>query len=172
MKQESLRPQDVAVLLQLALRPRDTFRDLAAAVGLSLGETHSAVKRLELAGLAAKEQGSVNGRGMREFLLFGVPYAFPAVVGPERRGIPTGFAASSRADEISGAESWVWPSAAGTARGPSLAPLCPGVADIWERNAELYELLVLVDAVRGGRARERARAREALEVALDELAEP
>jgi hypothetical protein len=36
----------------------------------------------------------------------------------------------------------------------------------------LYELLVLVDAVRGGRARERARAREALEVALDELAEP
>lgn len=170
VKQESLRPHDVAVLLQLALRPRDTFRELAAGVGLSLGETHNAVKRLELARLASKEQGSVNGQGMWEFLSFGVPYVFPAQVGAERRGIPTGFAATSLASEVPEADRLVWPSARGTARGPSLTPLCPGVSDVWEENSDLYELLVLVDAVRVGRARERAMARDRLEQVVQELA--
>ncbi len=165
-KQEYLRPHDVCVLLQLAVRPWGTFRDLSAAVGLSLGETHNSAKRLELARLAAPGVSQVNVEGALEFLSFGVPYVFPAQLGAPARGVPTAFSAPPLANEIVGDESRVWPSPNGPARGVSLLPLCPSATVIWEKNPELYTLLTLVDAVRTGRARERRMARAHLEHAL------
>ena len=47
----SLRPHDVCVLLQFALKPQMTFRDLSDLVGLSLGEVHNATKRLAVSRL-------------------------------------------------------------------------------------------------------------------------
>ena len=88
LKQEYLRPHDVCVLLQLAVWPWRTFRDLSAAVGLSLGETHNSAKRLELARLAAPGVSQVNVEGVLEFLSFGIPYVFPAQLGVPARGIP------------------------------------------------------------------------------------
>jgi len=154
------------VVLQLAAAPRGTFRELAASVGLSLGEAHNSVKRLEMAHLASPASGSINVQGTLEFVLHGVPYAFPAQVGPERRGIPTAFKASPIADQIESPEAFVWPSTSGRARGASLVPLCPSPGDVWERNQPLYELLVLVDAIRVGRARERDMARKYLRTSL------
>lgn len=166
-KQEYLRPHDVVVLLQLSLRPRATFRDLAPAIGLSLGETHNATRRLQLARLVAPAPAArVNRRGALEFLSFGVPYCFPAQVGGPARGVPTAFAVEPIASEVVGDEVVVWPSANGSARGLALVPLCPAFAEIWDRNPELYRLVSLVDAIRVGRARERASARKHLEKAL------
>ena len=51
MRQVSLRPHDVAVALELALRPGESFTPLAEAVGLSLSEAHAAVGRLTHASL-------------------------------------------------------------------------------------------------------------------------
>ena len=167
MKQEYLRPHDVCVLLQLAIEPQSSFRDLAGAVALSLGETHNAAKRLELARLVMLgAASSVNLKGTFEFLTSGVPYAFPALVGPASRGIPTAFSAPPMRDEFPGHEPVVWPSPLGGIRGASLTPLTPSVAEIWERNTELYHLMALVDALRMGRARERQKARKCLETAL------
>jgi len=171
-KQEYLRPHDVCVVLQLTLAPRGTYRELAASVGLSLGEAHNSVKRLEMARLTSPPQGPVNVQGVLEFLMHGVPYAFPAQLGPESRGIPTGFAATPIAHEIESPRTFVWPSARGGERGASLTPLCGSASQISERNRPLYELLVLVDAIRTGRAREREMAKKHLKHVLQEGATP
>lgn len=60
----------------------------------------------------------------------------------------------------------VWPHKDCKARGIAFNPLYPSVPDAAARNPELYELLALFDAVRGGSARERARAVELLDKRL------
>ena len=50
----------------------------------------------------------------------------------------------------------VWPHPLGQARGESLEPLYPSAVDAALRDRALYECLALVDAIRVGRARERA----------------
>jgi hypothetical protein len=168
-RQEYLRPHDVPVLLQLSLSEVETFRQLAAAVGLSLGESHAAVKRLELARLVLFEKRSVNRTAALEFLISGVPYAFPPILGPPTRGIPTAFSGPLLAREVPSSETVVWPAHGGSARGSSLVPLSPSAINVWESNPDLYDMLTLVDAVRVGRARERKLARQYLEHRFDRL---
>lgn len=166
-KQEYLRPHDVLVLLQLAIQPVETFRQLSAKVGLSLGEVHKAVKRLELGRLILFEQRSVNLSGMMEFLVSGVPYVFPAQLGAPSRGIPTAFSAPPIDSEFVEGDMVVWPAHNGRSRGLALTPLSPAVSKIWEKNQDLYRALTLVDALRVGRARERKLAREYLTEVLN-----
>jgi DNA-binding Lrp family transcriptional regulator len=169
LRQEYLRPHDVCVALQLAIDPELAFRALSDAVGLSLGEVHNAVKRLELARLAS--HGSpVNRQALLEFAEYGVPYAYPAVLGPSSRGIPTAFSAEPLAGESPAADPIVWPSPRGPIRGATLSPLSTSLIDVWERNPRLYHLMTLVDGIRVGRARERRSARNHLEEALAEAA--
>lgn len=166
-KQEYLRPHDVLVLIQLAIQPEPTFRDLSAKVGLSLGEVHKAAKRLGLARLIMFEERSVNLSAMMEFLVSGVPYAFPAQLGAPSRGILTAFSAPFLASEFVTDEVVVWPAHNGDSRGLALTPLSPVVSTVWEHNHDLYRILTLVDALRVGRARERNRAREFLAETFD-----
>jgi hypothetical protein len=77
-KQEYLRPHDVPVLLQLSIGHVETFRQLAAAVGLSLGESHAAVKRLELARLVLFQERSLNRAAALEFPDLGGTLRVPA----------------------------------------------------------------------------------------------
>jgi len=48
-----------------------------------------------------------------------------------------------------------WPDPMGETRGSSFSPLYKSVPKAARNDKALYELLVLVDAIRGGRARER-----------------
>ncbi|HKK92568.1 MAG TPA: helix-turn-helix domain-containing protein [Longimicrobiales bacterium] len=153
-----LKPQDVCVLLQLSLSPGATFRELSERIGLSVGEVHNATKRLEAARLCSPTDRSVNRRGLLEFLLSGVPYAFPGELGTETRGVPTAHSGPAMRDEFDPDQVVVWPSASGNERGLSLAPLCPSAPAVAGPNPELYRLLTLVDALRIGRARERESA--------------
>ena len=61
---------------------------------------------------------------------------------------------------------YVWPSDKGRARGQAIEPLYPKAPLAAEKDAELYELLALVDAIRAGRAREQALAGRELETRL------
>lgn len=168
----SLKPHDVSVLLARALNPGATYRDLAAAVGMSVGEAHNATKRLLSARLLRKESGAINVRGALEFLTYGVPYVFPGELGPETRGVPTAYSAPPLSEEVHGARPVVWPSADGLVRGDSLAPLCAHAPQTMEAHPALYRLLALVDTLRVGRARERDLARRYLEDALRSLGDP
>ncbi|TVP74438.1 MAG: MarR family transcriptional regulator [Gemmatimonadales bacterium] len=168
-KQKSLRPHDVSVLLQLAIQPNSTFRELASRVSLSLGETHNAAKRLELAGLFRMDERALSLPETLEFLVSGVPYAFPPQVGAPARGIPTALAALPLLGDFPSGPVVVWADRRGGSRGDTLVPLSPAVGDIWERNHQLYSLLTVVDALRVGRPKERERAREHLELVLTSL---
>ncbi len=161
-RQSTLRPHDVVVALELALHPREGYERLAEAVGISVSQAHAAVRRLTLAKLLAPDERRVVLPPFLDFLAAGVPYAFPAELGREARGIPTAHSAPPLAAEISSNEKIVWPSADGTVRGQSLTPLHPKAAKLFVTNKPLYELLTLVDALRIGRARERKRASELL----------
>jgi DNA-binding Lrp family transcriptional regulator len=157
-----LKPADVAIALQLSLTPDVPYRDLAAAVGISHGEAHNAVRRLQAARLLRAGSRVVKTEALLEFLIGGVPYAYAATPGAEVRGVPTAHAAPPLAAEFAAAHAYVWPSAEGLVRGESLEPLYAGAVHTATTNPALYELLALVDALRAGRARERQRARDHL----------
>ena len=162
----SLRPHDVAVALQLALTPGLPYRALAEAVGLSQGETHNAVKRLAASRLIRADTRGTYAGALLEFLVAGVPYAFPAALGPEARGVPTSHAAPPLAAEFSDAEPVVWPAVDGDRRGAAVEPLYAAAPATRRRNPRLYELLTLVDALRVGRTRERQRAKALIQERL------
>lgn len=155
----SLRPHDVAVALQLAMTPALPYGALAETVGLSQGEAHNSVKRLAFSRLVRPDTRAVHRGALLEFLIAGVPYAFPAEPGADTRGVPTAHAGPSLASEFPDADPVVWPSVDGQHRGAAVEPLYPGATGTLNHNPELYDLLTLVDALRIGRTRERLRAR-------------
>ena len=168
-----LKPQDVVVLLKLvALGDQPwTFQRLAVDLSVSQSEVHAGVHRAVAARLMT-DATSASGRPVRaallEFLIHGVKYAFPPERGELTRGVPTGYAAPPLNKVIAGSSEPppVWPYAQGSVRGYAFAALYRTVPQAALRDAALYELLALVDAIRDGRARERRLAAEALEARL------
>ena len=163
MRQSSLRPHDIAVALELALRPEEGFVRLAEAVGVSLSEAHGAVSRLTRAQLLSPESRRVMPAALVEFLAYGVRHAFPATIGAETRGVATAASAPPLSEEFPNAVTYVWPSADGVTRGQALTPLYPKAPQVLPSRPDLYALLALVDAIRVGQARERKRAKELLQ---------
>ena len=157
-----LKPQDVALVLSVLVAgwPR-TYADMAMRLGLSASEAHAATKRAVAAGLLHSQPSiSVNRTALREFLIHGLKYVFPAERGPRVRGMPTSYAAPPLNSSISPGDEDVpvWPDPDGEMRGYELKPLYPSVPTIARRDPALYEWFALVDAIRSGRAREREQA--------------
>lgn len=154
------------MLLRLTLEPEGaapTFMTLAAELGMSASEVHASVKRAAASSLLTLGSRSVNRKNLLEFLLHGVRYAFP----PERSGITRGIPTSCAAPPLAAAFAEgelppVWPHPEGTVRGEGLSPLHRSAPTAALNSPRLYELLVLVDAIRAGRARERNLAAKVL----------
>ena len=168
-----LRPQDLVVLLRLSMEkgPAPTYSALASELNLTASEIHAGVERAVLAKLARKDQtgkAAVVREALRQFVLNGARYAFPATRGGMSRGMLTGYAAPPLDDKIMqpNEPAPVWPHKNGKTRGEAFYPLYPTVPEAARRNPALYELLVLFDAVRGGSPRERALALPMLEERL------
>ena len=159
----ALRPQDLLVAAKLALEPAASYPRLAEALHMSLSEVHGAVRRATGAGLLTHDRRA-DADALLEFILHGVRYAFAPERGAMTRGMPTAHAAPPLNKSIAGGDEPppVWPDPAGTARGQSFAPLYRSVPAAAKDDARLYEMLCLIDAVRGGRARERAMAEKLL----------
>ena len=156
------------MLLKLATRRRSfTYAGLARELFMSASEVHGSVVRAKAARLvtsAPKEDLQVANGALREFLVHGARYAFPAVLGPLTRGMPTAYAAPVLRERIvlPNEPNPVWPYAKGEVRGVSLQPLFPSVPQAAELDAKLYEALALFDAIRIGSAREREMAAKLL----------
>lgn len=164
-----LRPQDILVLLKLALWRRDwTFDLLAHDLGLSPSAVHRSVQRAAAAGLYSPGRKEVNRPALEEFLVHGLRYVFPPQWGGEARGIPTAWAAAPLVDVLSqsGDNPPVWPDPHGSIRGIALEPLDRRVPDAVRNDEKLGELLALVDAIRIGGPRERSVAADALRAQL------
>jgi hypothetical protein len=158
-----LRPLDLVVLLKLSLEEgRPPYLQLAQDLYLYPSEVYSSVKRARASQLVqGPELGDrLNRSALLEFLLHGVRYAFPPVRGTLTRGVPTAYAAPPLSLSIAPGSDPppVWPLSTGTVRGVSFSPLHKNVPRAALADRRLYELLALVDALRDGRARERALA--------------
>ena len=163
----NLKPLDIYVALKLVAigQRRWSYNGLAQELGLSPSEVHGAGKRLLKAGLAA-EDAALNlrpiNKALLEFLVHGIRYVFVPERGAMTRGMPTGYAAPPLVMSIVADDEPppVWPDPEGPVRGLSFSPLHKSAPAAARDDAVLYELLALVDAVRGGRARERQLASE------------
>jgi hypothetical protein len=145
---------------------------LGKDLGMSASEVHAAVRRLKDARLLDPDTKRVRLEAFRNFLVHGVPYAFPASPKQLTRGMPTAWAAPALADKINPSEQMppVWPDPDGLVQGSAIKPLYSSVPDAAKRDPELYGLLALVDALRIGRARERALAEKEIDERLNRYA--
>ena len=138
---------------------------------MSASEVNAGIKRLVLSGLL----GPVLQEGQKtkiiflpikaaceEYLISGIKYSFPAQLGAYTRGTATSYAAPIFEKHIMPGNDPipVWPYAEGDKRGLTLEPLYSSVPKSLAQYPDqlFYELLVLIDAIRTGRARERNRA--------------
>lgn len=171
-RQWVLKPQDLAIVLKLVTLKGQwlPYAALGEAMHLSRFEAHAAVQRL----MAARLVAEIEGRplpvlaALRPFLIYGAPYAYPAVRGEITIGFPTAHGCSPLKDMMmSSAEPPpIWPHPEGIVRGPGLLPLYENLPLAAVEDKPLYELLALFDALRAGQARERELAKKLLEERL------
>lgn len=165
----ALKPQDIFVLLKLVAMGSQTwsYAVLAVELGMSPSQLHSAVKRSLAAKLALKKGKKIipHIRNLKEFLVHGLKYVFIVERGELTRGLPTAYAAPPL-DEMFLATFTepppVWPDPQGEVRGISFSPLYKLAPQAARSDKNFYELLTLIDSIRGGRAREQ-------EIAIREL---
>jgi hypothetical protein len=173
-----LKPQDVVLVLKLVAANSTawSFFQLGKELFMSTSHAFASVLRAEAANLLSISKAPLSApraRGLlfepqrsnlQEFLIHGVKYAFPAERGGVTRGISTAEGAPPLNEHFAEPSTLppVWPYADGAVRGTAFSPLYKNVPQAALRDPKLYELLALVDAIRGGRARER-------EIAIREL---
>jgi len=160
-----MRPQDIVILLKvLSLQHKEWLSiDIASFLRISPSEVSESLNRSDIAGLIDKNKKNVNVRSFKEFLVYGLKYVFPAQPGAIVRGIPTAHSAPPISEFISqGQEKYVWPFAKGNARGQTIEPLYKTVPLVALDDILLYQLLVITDTLRIGRARE-------VKIAINEL---
>jgi hypothetical protein len=171
-KQLVLRPQDLVVAIKLATnRHREfTLSGLADELGMALSAVHGSVKRCELARLVSRSGGSIRALrpAVKEFVLHGAKYAFPAVLGAIGRGTPTSVGAPVLSQHFDQGKVLppVWPDPHGAAFGSTVIPLHDTVPAAARKDQAFYDVMALLDAIRLGAARERELAVAALEEKL------
>jgi hypothetical protein len=164
-----LKPQDVLILLKLvAIGKEDwSFSTLSVDLFMSPSEVHAGIHRAVAANLAVKVSDHVTPsiRSLEEFVTHGIRYVYVPDRGEITRGMPTLHAGPPLSQMIvpSNDPPPVWPDPEGGIRGQSYSPLYKSVPKAARQDRQLYELLVLTDAIRGGRTRER-------EIAIKEIA--
>jgi hypothetical protein len=111
---------------------------------------------------------SVVRPALTEYLVHGVRYSFPAIVGRRARGLPTGPSAPPLSTHLATApdDALVWAHPRGTMRGESVSPIYKTAPTAAHKDSKLYELLVLLDGIRVGGPRVRAVAIDLLESEL------
>lgn len=169
-----LKSQDILFLLKLVSIQDDnwSFNKIAIDLGMSPSEVHAASKRAIKAKLASKKEGKIRPiiRNLMEFLIFGIQYVFVPERSGLNRGMPTAHAIEPLQSYFmkSNEPPPVWPDPEGEVRGESFSPLYQSAPYAAKHDFELYQLLALVDAIRGGRAREREIAKKELKKRLEQ----
>lgn len=165
--------KDILVLLKiLSSGSRKAYQELAKDLGMSVGAVHQAVRKGVQAGLLSPDSHEAIPHAMEEWFLYGIRYFVPLVRRNRGRGMPTGLSAPpftewfpDHKDDI-----WVWADAEGTQRGDIIEPIFSSAAFAARQDADLYAWLVVLDVIRGGRARERTLATKWVKERLSSVA--
>ena len=140
-----------------------TVAKIAMSVGMSISETHAAIKRCEKSGLFSPMTKKPIIPALEEFLIHGLKYCFPAEIGTQDRGLPTAHSAPILSNVIhSKDDMYVWSFPEGSIRGLTVKPLYRSVPLAASRDPLLYDFLALIDAIRLGRIREKKLAGDML----------
>lgn len=163
-KHRGMRPQDIVILLKIAIKKEQvwTMRDLSVELDISASEVSESLNRSAFAGLLFQNKKQLMRQAFMDFLQYGLKYVFPQQPGALQRGVPTAHAAPPLNKEILSDMPYVWPYHKGTVRGQAIEPLYSSVPEVCLRDPSFYEVMALCDALRVGKARER-------NLALDEL---
>jgi len=168
-----LKPQDILVVLKLVVLKQEkwTYNGLSVDLFMSPSEVHAAVKRAINARLLVdvRDKISVSRDAIKEFLVHGIKYVFMPERGEITRGMPTIYTVPPLDTLLFSSDEPrpVWPHPTGEIRGTSFSPLYRSAPDAARKDQDLYSLLALVDAIRGGRAREREVAAKHLKHRID-----
>jgi len=162
-KHNGMRPQDVIVLLKLAIIKEGWLaKDLSKSLKISPGEISESLNRSAIAGLLSADKKILMKKAFLEFLEYGLKFVFPQKAGAVLRGIPTAHSAPPLIQLLTADELFVWPYSKGEYRGQAIEPLYKTVPEISMKDEKLYELLALTDALRIGKVREQ-------KIAIEEL---
>ncbi len=150
-----------------------SVRALAEATGVSKSQVSLSLQRCHDVGLTTIDRLTgaprANVKALGEFIVYAIRYVFPAKPGEITRGIATALAAPVLKGQIMTAGEFVpvWPDARGNTKGLAVEPLFKSVPQAVRKDAQLYALLALTDAIRVGQARERNYAADKLMTLLE-----
>lgn len=173
----NLESQDILVLLKIVAQGDANwiYSRLAKELCMKSSEIHAAMNRAYNAGLMMEKYETImpDAKRLEEFIIYGIKYAFAAVRGEECFGMPTSYAAKPLSDQgmhgkfaFDNTHPPVWPDKNSKIIGIAFSPLYATAPDAARLDANLYELLALVDAIRGGRTRERNFAIKELKIRM------
>lgn len=172
-RQNVMRPMDIAILLK-KLTPSGygmNGKQLADSLGISAAEVSIAMERNRIASLVDEKKTRINILALKDFLVYGIRYCFPAQPGSIVRGTLTASSAVPISNSVaSGEDKYVWPDHEGSSRGQTIIPLYGNAPSAARKDSDYYALLVIVDSLRIGKSRERQAAIEELDRYLDRYA--
>lgn len=157
---KGMRPQDIVILLKLIIDADQEIRikDLSSKLFISGSEISESLNRSAIARLIDPATRVVNKEAFLKFLEYGLPYVFPAQIGPVMQGLYTAHSESSLYLSFSTEEKLVWADETGKERGQSILPLYPTVTKAVLKDRLLYKLLALCDIIRIGNASDKNKA--------------
>lgn len=162
-----MKSHDILLLLKLMSSSHYTLRGLGSSLGLAKSTIATSLKRCHAIGFI--QNNHINRSNLLEFIVYALRYVFPAKLGTLTRGIATCIHAFPQGSRLFSAGDliYVWPYAQGQYTGLSVEPLYKTVPHAILTDRLLYELLICVDSIRMGRARERNLAVSQLKKCFD-----
>ena len=150
-----LKPQDIVLALKLFVKEKEAWSQgsLAQELVMSASEVNAGIKRLAYAGLIEHQEDGRRWKivkpALQEFLIHGIKYVFPAEKGAPSFGMPTSNASKPLTELVNDATDFpVWPVKQAKSKGYAFLPLYTTVPQAAKNDQKLYELLVIVDALR------------------------
>ena len=164
-----LKPQDTLLLVKYwSLNQRAearNVRSIAEAIGVSPGEVSKGTQRLVASHLVVERSGDVYAEkgAMLEWLCYGSRYAYPYESTGYGRGMATSWNCPMLESEVvAPVPALVWAAVGGDTEGALIKPIHQSVPFAADRDALLYRVMSLIDAIRGGKPRELTIARRLL----------
>ena len=164
-----LKPQDTLLVVKYWSLKRggqeSSVRGLAEAIGISASEVSKGSKRLLASRLIVERSGGiyVETGALLEWLCYGVRYAYPQESIGYGRGMATSWNCSVLDSEVIAPNpALVWPVSGGDIDGTFISPIHHSVPFAASSDEQLYQVMSLLEAIRGGKPRELVIARKML----------
>lgn len=168
-----LKPQDTVLALRYWSLKQDkldsSVRDIAESIGISASEVSKGTKRLVAARLVVERDARVfaESGALLEWLGYGVRYAYPQESVGYGRGMATSWNCPVlKSEMVAPTPAFVWPVSGGSTEGALIKPFHKSVPVAASKDERLYRVLSLLEAIRGGKPRELAIARNILAALL------